>query len=317
MNTAKNTTKTETVAAGIRKPLSLMVGIPTCYGDPSILKVVEKILASRNTVIDRFVIISDSIPLPDTVQTRLRELGIELCWNDEAGSWMEKIKQMVDMCDTDILVLTQDDIIFEPDTISAIAREFEKNYEITMVTSMVKPLPPKTFVENIVSEAVLIPFHITTQWKGGDNYLSASGRCLSFRTGFAKGFHFPKEIVSGDAFLYFENKQFGGRMVQATDSIVYVRAPQTISDQVGPSSRYQVQQEELSQYSKYFNFDLASEYRMPFTLIFYAVLVELMHHPINTLLYFPLFAYTRLFCKSRLEALNPMWKADKSAKNIL
>ena len=151
-------------------------------------------------------------------------------------------------------------------------------------------------------------------WKSGDNYLAANGRCLSFRADFAKQFRLPEKMLGGDAFLYFENRRLGGLMAQATSSIVYIRQPQTISDQIGPSSRYQIQEEELS---KYFDFDLASEYRIPFLIGLYAVLLELTHHPVNTLLYLPLLVYTRLFRKSSHKILNTMWKADTSTKNIV
>lgn len=298
---------------GRQKPLSVTVGIPTCYGEPSILTTVESILASRDAVIDRFIIISDRIPLPDETRRKLAELKVELIWNTEAGSWARKIRQMVDACDTDILVTTQDDVLFDPHALAEIIRAFDTSGAITMVASMIEPLPPKTLMEGVLSAAVRIPFRISSMWKDGDNYLSASGRCFSFRAAFAKRFRLPEDMMNGDAFLYFENKRLGGRMRQATRSTVYIRQPQNVKDQIGPSSRYQIQKEELSEY---FDFDLASEYRIPFRAGFRAVLAELLRHPVNTLLYLPVLAYTRLFRESSEVIFNPMWDPDTSTKDI-
>ena len=294
--------------------LSVTVGIPTCYGEASILTTVKSILASRDVCIDRISIVADRTPLPPEVRAQLNELGVHVVWNDTEGSQPKKIKQMVDECDTDILVTTQDDVFFGPHTLAEIVRGFSENESVTMVCSIIEPLPPKTFVESILSAAVRVPFRIARLWKKGDNYLSASGRCLSFRTSFIQKFRIPENMVNGDAFLYFENKRLEGIALQATHSIAYIRQPQTLRDQIGPSSRYQIQREELADY---FTFDLAPEYRIPLGVGLSAVLIELMRHPVATLLYLPILIYTRIFRQPSKKVFNPLWDLDKSTKDII
>ena len=297
----------------LNKRFTATVGIPTCYGKRAILKTLESIRASEGTVIDRIVVIADRTPFAPEVRKEIEDLGVMFIWNDTEGSQPKKIKQMVDLCDTDILITTQDDVIFDAHAAAEIVNAFCTSDAVTMVSTVIEPLPPKTFVESVLSAAVRIPFRIAKMWNGGDNYLSASGRCLSFRTNLIKKFRIPADMVNGDAFLYFENKRLGGKMCHAIRSVAYIRQPQTVRDQIGPSSRYQIQQDELA---SYFDVDLTPEYRIPFFVGFSASAIELFRHPINTAFYLPLLAYTRIFRQPVKKAYNPLWDLDHSTKDL-
>ena len=296
-----------------KKQLSITIGIPTRYGGIDLVPTIESVRASIGVVIDRLLVVADRTPIPPEIKNRLRELGVELVWNDKEGTWVKKIKQMLAMCTTDIFITTQDDVIFEPNTVAEIAKAFEEGEHVTMVSSAILPLVAKTFFESILSVGVRVSGRIASFWNGGDNYLSASGRCLSFRTKFMEKFEIPEQIINADAFLYFKNKELGGVMRHASQSIVCIDQPKTLREQLGPSSRYQISKTELS---RYFKNDISAEYRIPLYVGVRAVFAEFLRRPFRTLAYVGVFAYTRARRLPITKIANPFWNRGKEADSV-
>lgn len=296
------------------KKITITVAIPTRYGGAGLVPTVENIRASKGAEIEKLLVIADRIPIPHDIRERLEELGVSLVWNNEEGTLAKKVKQMIEMCDTDILISTQDDVLFKPDTIARIVDAFNEGEQVTMVATKIAPLPEKSFTGSIIGQAVRIPGRIASLWNRGDNYLAANGRCLSFRTQFAKKFRIPEKLVNLDAFLYFENKRLRGVMRLAEDSVAFIHAPETVQEQVRPSSRFLASQQELA---PYFPYNLSHEYRIPFFAGIRAGLAEVALRPLQTICYLFVLAYTRLRRQGTQEALNPFWKIETSTKNVM
>lgn len=288
---------------------TITIGIPTRYGGAQIIPTIKSIKGSRDIKIDHFLVVADKTPISTEEKLALGNLGVDLVWNDEEGSWVKKAKQMIRMCKTDILIITQDDVLFEKITVSEIVNTFQGDEKITMVSSVILPLPPKTYFESVLDIGVRIVCRIATLWNLGDNYLSASGRCMSFKTEFLKKIEIPDNIINADAFLYFENKKLGGVMKFASESKVYIDQPMTLREQLGPSSRYQMSKTELAAYYKN---DIASEYKVPFLIALRGTLAEFIRSPIRTLLYLSVLVYTRLYRNSIKQASNPLWNRYNS-----
>lgn len=294
----------------MKKQLSITVGIPTRYAGNSLLKTVQTIYASNNVSDIKCIIVADSVPLSDTLERELKKLGAKVYWNSTPGSQFKKLKQCIDKSKSDIFIFTQDDITFRPDTISEIVKTFSKHPSITMVGTRILPLPPVTLFEKSMTSMLRIVDRVSGSWNKGKNYLSASGRCLSFRLDTLKKFNIRENIVNGDMYLYLENKRVGGEFMRSRKSIVYIRCPQTVKDQIGPSSRYQFSLTELTQY---FKFDIKPEYAIPLLVITLATFYEVISHPISAVLYFFVFIYTRIK-KQPFYTISPIWKIDESTK---
>lgn len=293
----------------MKKLINITVGIPTRYAGNSLLKTVETIFASNITNI-RCIIVADNIPVSYSLRKKLEKLGAEVYWNPKPGSQFRKLKQIINKTDTDLFIFTQDDITFRPDTISEIIKTFSKNPSVTMVGSRILPLTPVTLFEKSMTSMVRIIDRVSGKWNKGRNYLTASGRCISFRTKLLKKFIIREQIVNGDMYLYLENKRLGGEIMRAGKSKVYIRCPQSINDQIGPSSRYQFSETELK---KYFDFDIKPEYHIPFFVLVRATITELILHPRSALLYFFIFIYTRIK-RQPYHTISPIWKIDESTK---
>ncbi len=297
-----------------RKNLSVTIGIPTCYGERSLVETVKSIRSSQNVDPSfRFIIIADRTPLTEDIKNELKNLNVELHWNNQEGSQLKKIKQIVDMTDSDTLVITQDDITFNPETISNIVKAFENNPDATMLGARILPLPPKTFVESCLASMVRAIDEISTLWKDKQNHLAVSGRCLAFRTEHVKKFNFIEGVVTGDMFQYLENHRLGGKFIRPDDIIVYIRCPQHIKDQIGPSSRYQHSEEELSAIFG----DIKEYYKIPLYFLVASSIKELIRHPISMIGYVLIYTYTRIFKKKRKKIMTPMWDVDKTTKNVI
>jgi len=295
------------------KKLSFCVGIPTCYGGTSLIATVKSIRQSERGRDCRIRIISDRNPIAPATMDLLYRLGVEVTWNEKEGSVQKKLKQIIDSCIEDVLITTQDDIIFDASTIVEIMKSFESDPEVTMVTSRIAPLPPENFFEAAMGVGVRVPFRVARQWNHGMNHISASGRCMSFKTSFAKHFNILPNMVNGDMYLYLENKRLNGVHAHNDNSIAYIRCPQHFKDHIGPSSRYQISHGELQ---KYVDWDISDEYKLPIFLIIKEMSREFLFHPILSVSYVAIFIATRLKRQPMKDAGNWLWKTDLSTKNI-
>lgn len=298
----------------VNKQLTVTVGIPTCYGGQSLVETAKSLRASTGVKKFQFIVVADRTPLKPSIMKKLKALDVKVIWNTVEGSQFKKISQMQKMIKGDIFISTQDDITFPTETVAAIIREFEQDKKLTMLGARILPLYPETLFEGSMTSMVKIVDAICRFWNNGRNYLSASGRCLAFRSSHFKKFILPHTVVNGDMYMYLMNKQLKGKFIQGTDAICYIRCPQKLKDQVGPSSRYQFQKEELQQY---FKIDITSEYHVPLMAMIRAYFQVFLQAPIYTLLYILVFAYTRLIRQSKSIVSNPVWKVDPSTKQVL
>jgi len=192
--------------------LSFTVGIPTYYGGESLIRAVDSVLASRGVGKFDIMVTVDGNPLDAKIRQALLQREVKLIENKNRGGQVARIKQLINRTKTDIIILTQDDVLFEPTTARELVNAFSKK-TVTMVSGKVIPLPAKTFIERVVQVGVSISYTIGKNWENSDNYFLAGGRCLAFRSSFVKKFTIPEEVLNSDTYLYFENKKQGGAFI--------------------------------------------------------------------------------------------------------
>lgn len=296
------------------KKLTATIVIPTCYGGDSLIATAKSIYASKAVAKFRFLIISDRNPINAETKKVLKDMGIEIYWNRIEGSQPKKLAQARKKVTSDIYIFTQDDIHFAPDALTKIISAFEKDPKLTMAAAGVLPVEPsQTLVEKAMASNIRMVYNIAKNWKKGNNYLAASGRCLAFRMSLFTEYRIPNYLVNADMYFFLENQRLGGKFKMLPQAKIYIRPPQHLKDQVGPSSRFQYQQEELK---KFFTFDYSSEYNMPKSLAFKALIDEIIKSPLGVLAYGYVFLYTRLKKQSMRTVVNPVWKVDISTKQI-
>lgn len=305
----------------MKKKLTITVGIPTCYGGQSLVETVKSLRSSdpidpgsKSGTSFEILIEADRTPWSESVKKSLKKMRVNSHWNNIEGSQCKKLNQIIKKAKGDLFIFTQDDIIFDSQTLNEIYRAFLADSELTMAGVRVLPLRPVTFFESVMGVMLRTVDRVVTSWNGGDNYLMANGRCLALKTSFLKKFRISDKLINTDAFMYFENKFLGGKFKALNQAKVFIRTPQTIKDQIGPSSRFQYSKDEMEHY---FTHDLSTEYKIPLNVLFAAAFKELINNPVNFLLYVLVYIYTRIKKQPKQKALRTLWKIDESTKESI
>lgn len=296
-----------------RQKLTLTVGITTCYGGESILETVKSIRASKGIDKFRFIIVADREPISSKIKKELKKHGVELIENKVEGSQFKKKKQILKLCNTDLIIFTNDDVLFDPDTLSEVVTEFEMNQEITLISVNNQPTQSSSLVERTINVGTNIVNRIAKNWNEGDNYLSMIGRFEATRTKWIKTyFELKDDVVSSDQYMYFENKKYGGMYKYLPTVSVYFRNPQNLKEHLRKSSRFQYSKEEMSKYFGY----VSDNYKVPNLIFLDAIIKEFLKNPIFFIFYILISLYTRFFKISFKESLNPNWQVDTSTKKL-
>jgi len=296
-----------------RKQLSLTVGITTCYGDISILDTVKSIRASKGVGKFDFIIIADNVPIIDKIKKYLKKYNVRLIENKKESGQVAKQKQIFKMSKSDLVVLTQDDVLLDPKALAIVVNEFTKNPEITMVSILNKPIKATNFFEDVISVGTYIANKTAKFWNGGDNYLSVIGRFMAFDKRLVNSkFRLPVEVTTSDSYYYFENKRVGGIYKYLPEVYVNFKNPQNMKEHLRKSSRFQYSQQEMSHYFG----DIKKEYSVPKPSTLKALINQIIQNPTKTILYFLIFFYTRILKMKSTAVLNPIWEVDLSTKKV-
>jgi cellulose synthase/poly-beta-1,6-N-acetylglucosamine synthase-like glycosyltransferase len=224
---------------------------------------------------------------------------------------MYKVKQMIEHVHTDIVIITHDDVRFDPDALAAIAKRFNDSPKITMVGANIIAEKAQSQFERIIDVGLRGTATIGQAWRNGDNYLLSNGRCLAFRITHLKKMTIPDNIVNADAYLYFENKRRGGKFAWAREARVFIKNPKHIVEHLRQSRRFLYSKKELH---RYFTDEINHEYIVPDNIRFTALVRELLHHPIDTVMYLGILIYANFTQRMDDDARTPLWKVNESTK---
>lgn len=298
------------------QPFKVTVGIPTYVGGPSLVKAVESLLASKYTDF-RLIISVDGKKLgPEIKRVVTRDRRVEVIENEVRRGQVGGIRQILSLSfDQDIVIMTQDDLLFDPEMVGQIVASFSADPRVTLVTATAVPLPASTFFERIVHAGFYMVKTIEQRWNGGDNFMNAAGRCIAFGKPMAQHVfdEIQEEVISCDAHFYFINRKFGGKFVRNEQAKYFFRSPKTLADHLKQSKKYQNVADELF---KYRHIDAAREYAIPFGLKVDAALWGLLTNPLFTILYFGTLVYTRYHGDQTFKKATRFWDTDESTKEI-
>ncbi|MEK7576593.1 MAG: glycosyltransferase [Patescibacteria group bacterium] len=288
----------------------LTVGIPTYVGGESLVRAARSLRASTGIGIFRFIVAVDGNQLKPEIESELKKLGVEVVFASVRGGQVARLKQIIAMCQTELVVLTQDDIIFEPDAISKLVNAFERNQKLTMANANIMPTPAGSTIERIQHSGTRIGKYIAAHWRRGDNYLSANGRCQAFQVAWAKKLDIPEEVINSDAFAYFKNKKLGGTYEYIHDAVVYDKSPLFVAEYVKQNKKFQYSADELA---RYFGEEIRKEYPPPVALSVKAAFKEGIRHPILFGMYTMLRIYMA-FLPNTFYKTKRFWDTDISTK---
>lgn len=290
------------------------IGIPTCYGGQSLVDTIKTIYNSDYKGEVEILVEADKTPLSSEVRKTLRRMKVKLHWNKTEGSQFKKLNQIIKRASGEIFIFTQDDIVFEPKAISEIVKAFNLDNQLTMQGAQVLSLPAETFFESTMITMMRLSQRIARSWNKGENYLLASARCLAFKKSHINKFRFFDQVVNTDVYMYFENQRLQGKFKPSQKAKVFIRNPQSLKDQLGPSSRYQYSKLDVS---RFFKQDITDQFKIPVSSLLKGLIVEIFTNPIGLFSYSLVFFYTRLKRQSLKKALRTSWEIDISTKKVV
>ena len=290
------------------------IGIPTYVGGPSLVKTVESLLSSEYRDF-RIIVSVDGKKLDPEIKAAItKDPRVEVIENEVRRGQVGGIRQILSLSfDQDIVILAQDDLIFNRQSVGEIIASFS-DPKVTMVTATADILPPTNLFENIMWVGFEILKTIERGWNQGDNYLNASGRCIAFRKGMIKNIfeEIQEEVISCDAHFYFINKQFGGTFVRSPGTY-WFRRPKNLTEHLKQSKKYQNVAAELYKFRR---IDAFREYAIPLSVKIKAALIGFLKYPLTAPLYYTVLAYTRLHGDKTFKKATRFWDTDESTKEI-
>jgi cellulose synthase/poly-beta-1,6-N-acetylglucosamine synthase-like glycosyltransferase len=294
------------------RQLTLTVGLTTCYGDPSIVETIKSYRASKGIKKFNIILIADTVPLSADIKRDLRNLGVDITENRTPSSQIRKQKQIIAKCTTDILVLTQDDVLIDPNALATVLHTFERSPKTTLISIRNQPLPPFTAFEAALCVGTELANDMAASWRHGDNYLAVVGRFMALRTSQLRKMTLRTEVATSDAYYYLENKRVGGMLTYLPGVAIYFRNPQRFDEHRRKSSRFAYSQMEMT---RYFG-PLDGEYHVPFSIRLSCMAAKCIKYPVRFCQYIAILLATRLHPLPSDNVLNPIWKVDVSTKSI-
>src|SRR3989338_50450 len=213
--------------------ISFTIGIPTRNPDKFLVHATESVSKSTHLDKARILVVSDTrSPVKPHILNSLKKNGAEVIFIPGNHTQTEKMNIIFKKINSEVLILTQDDVQFSPDALFKILSIFKKSPEITMVGADILPFPKVSLLNKILEVGLRIVRYVGTEFNNGDNYLMANGRCIALRKNIFKKIEFPNNLINGDAYLYFQNKKLGGKFKFAKDAVVYNQTPHVLSKQI-------------------------------------------------------------------------------------
>ena len=98
--------------------MTLTVGLPSYKSGPSIIETVKSIRASEGVDNFKIMISVDGPTMDKEIENKLMEMeGVQIIHNEERHGQTARNKQIAELAETDLLIMTQDDVKFEPDAV--------------------------------------------------------------------------------------------------------------------------------------------------------------------------------------------------------
>jgi len=285
--------------------------IPTRYSPNVMIKTLKSIRAQTNAPI--YVLADYSKPSQRLTKT-MSSLDVQYRFIHGQHSYMEKLFLLLELVKTPYVIVTQDDVCWGRSVVENMMRTFSIDDSITMQAAAVLPRSTvHSWVQSGLHFMIRVNDDISTLWNSGDNYLSANGRCLAFATSHIKNARRKLDVLNCDLFLYLENKRLGGRFEKVKSAIVRITPPSKLSDQLGPSSRYQYNRREMSEL--YHDLDLRM-FHIPLLPLLNALWENVLRTPPAAIIYFFIFFYTRVyaFLMQANTRSRQFWEAEATTK---
>lgn len=293
--------------------LTVTIGIPAHNEAQRIGKLLRAIqLQKKNTFELIEIIVYDDASSDQTFNEcqKLQDPLISCITGKQRVGQMQGIATILRKSAGDVVVLLDADIQFrDHDTVEKLVEPFYTNQHVGLVGGNPLPTKAKTFIEQAIHTSIYSYRNIALHLRGGSNPYNCHGCVVALSKTFAKSLTIPKDIFSGDTYMYFSCIHSGFYFTYSPDAIVWYKTPNNLRDAIKQYTRFL----DIDQYSKQkFGNLLRTEYEVPTLLRYKYIALELIKHPLESVFMFFLMKY----CQNSKpkDTKNGIWDIAESTK---
>lgn len=288
--------------------------IATNHAGNQLIQTVRSIRASHGMQAVAVLILADTLPVTASIRRELTKLGCTLFWQPDSTTQAHKYAVLLKHCKTSHVILTQDDVLFDAETLQATLRILETAPETTMVGVTNTSLPPRGFLERTISMGTVISNTAAKTYNHADNYLACMGRVMTFPTEWLQTLTIPDEAIALDAYLYLKNRALGGTYRLLSEHHVYFRSPNTIREHRAKGERFRTIPAEMKQLGLSID---PSAYTIPLRPLLLGILRAVSMDIVATVAYLVLMSVILVLPLPLQNAhQNNAWSADVSTKDL-
>lgn len=296
-----------------KKP-TLTIGIPAFNEEANIGYLLQDLIDQNSSTYDlhEIVVASDfSTDKTDEIVKSFADKKVKLIANTVREGQAKKQNQIIQDCDSDILVLLNADILID-----------DKNFINKLIAPIIKgadltcgPLyevEPKEYIEKVIALGSVYRRIVFAEYNNGNNIFTCHGSHRAFSKRFYKDFRFSGSVAE-DAYSYLECVKKGYKYVYS-DSGAYIKLPSTLKDHLNQSTRFFSVANALSE-----KFDpefIKNNTKWPIKVFAIEGLKIFLFRPVDAILYALISAYIMIRSKIMRTGRGDIWTVVQSSKAV-
>ncbi len=264
---------------------TVTIGIAARNEEKNIASLIKTLLALpiKNAQLERIIVISDG-STDDTVNEvkSIKNNAILSIEHAKRKGKATRLQEVCNMTTSDILVLCDADIHIKDKNFlgKLIAPILKKDAELTSV--VIRELPSKTFVGSMLGFSMEFKRELFNDFRGGRSIYTCHGRARSLSKKLYKMIDF-KHYIADDAYLYFFAQKHNFSYKFVTNTAVYYRIPENITDHLQQSKRFYGSQKQF--YKEFGKKNVQQTYKLPLAELVNHSLYGFIKSPIRTVAY--------------------------------
>ena len=296
-----------------QKKLTMTVGVPAYNEKANIANLLKSILSQKETnyKLEKILVISDgSSDSTEDVVKNIRNKNIQLLTNKKRIGKALTQNIILNNNKSDVLVLLEADVLPKNNhLLEGLVKPFLVHQNIGIVGGKVTPLPPTTYIENVLFFSTKLKNDIYKNINNGNNIYMCHGRVRAFSKSLAKSLRW-EPTFGEDAYSYLGCISKGYSFYYSPSAEILYKLPDDVRDHVKQSSRFF---SSINAMKKYYDKKLVDiEYRIPLNLLLRKYLKHFLKSPLKMIIYVMIVSTTKLMSKE--EKKNLYWATSKSSK---
>lgn len=301
----------------MKNKISITIGIPAHNEGLNIFNLVDSILSQKteNCIIENIILIysgKDSVIIKEKIEKDYRGYSIVLFIDRDRTSKLDKLNRMFQLSKSEVtLILDADILIRDNILLDNLSKPFiDKSILIT--APEIIPIPPTNLLQKILFLSHESKRSVSMLWNNGDNFISAIGRSMMYRTSFLKDITLGDTLSTEDYYMYIKTKEQKGNFIRLNNCSIFFILPKNIIDHINQSNRF------LSLHNNFIEIldkESIKKYgTLSLTLKIKIIKTMLLKNFFLTILYIPILITSKIYSIFS-PAKNSLWKISQSTKD--